>query len=69
MEQIKEKHQSDLALVKEKASNSFEKKNAEKETELVDLKAKIETQKQDKEIAVSEMEKSMLDKLMEQEMK
>lgn len=67
LEQMKEQHKSDLILIEEKANNSLDKKIAEKEKELVSLKAEINLQEQEKEIAVSNMEKIMKEKISEQE--
>ena len=69
LEQIKEQHKSELVLVEEKATNSLAKEIAEKEKELVRLKAEINAQEQEKEIAVSNMEKNLREKISEQEKK
>lgn len=69
LEQIKEQHKSELVLVEEKATNSLAKEIAEKERELVRLKAEINAQEQEKEIAVSNMEKKLREKISEQEKK
>lgn len=67
LEQINEKHKSELALAQEKANNLSAAKVAEKEKELTDLKAEINANKQEKIIAVSDMERLMQEKLAEQE--
>ncbi|MHC5229884.1 DUF2130 domain-containing protein [Enterococcus sp. LJL99] len=69
LEQIKEQHKSELVLAEEKANNTLDKKVAEKEKELASLKAEINAQEQEKEIAVSIMEKNMREIISEQEKK
>ena len=69
LEQMNEKHKSELILVKEKANNSLEKKIAEKEKKLTELITEINAKEQEKEIAVTNMEKNMRDKVSAQEKK
>ncbi|OTO21441.1 hypothetical protein A5875_002822 [Enterococcus sp. 3H8_DIV0648] len=65
--QIKNQHQSNLALVEEKAKNSFEKQLSLKEKELAELQNKINANEQDKKIAISSVESEMKEKLTERE--
>jgi len=66
LEQIKEQHESKLALFEEKANNSMDKKIAEKEKELDSLKAKISSSEKEKELAIFNTEKSVREKFNEQ---
>ncbi|MGO3596479.1 DUF2130 domain-containing protein [Enterococcus faecalis] len=69
LEQIKNQHSSELALVEEKTKNSFDKQLLQKEKELADLQAKLDSGEQDKKIAISSVEADMKEKLTEQEKK
>lgn len=69
LEQSNNQHKSELALAEEKAQNSYEKKLAQKEKELVELQAKIDSGEQDRKIAISSVEADMKKILAEQEKK
>lgn len=69
LEQIKNQHQSDLALAEEKVKNSFDKQLSSKEKELGELQAKLDAGEQDKKIAISSVESDMKEKLAKQEKK
>ena len=69
LEQIKNQHQSDLALAEEKVKNSFDKQLSLKEKELGELQAKLDAGEQDKKIAISSVESDMKEKLAKQEKK
>ena len=63
LEQIKNQHQSDLALAEEKVKNSFDKQLSLKEKELGELQAKLDAGEQDKKIAISSVESDMKENL------
>lgn len=69
LEQIKNQHKSELELIEEKTKNSFDKQILQKEKELAELQAKLDSGEQDKKIAVSSVEADMKEKLAEQEKK
>ncbi|MGX7245306.1 DUF2130 domain-containing protein [Enterococcus quebecensis] len=69
LEQIKNQHKSELALMEEKTKNFFDKQILQKEKELAELQAKIDSGEQDKKIALSSVEATMKEKLAEQEKK
>lgn len=69
LEQIKNQHKSELELIEEKTKNSFDKQILQKEKELADLQAKLDSGEQEKKIAVSSVEADMKEKLAEQEKK
>ena len=69
LEQIKNQHKSELDLMEEKTKNSFDKQILQKEKELAELQAKIDSGEQDKKIALSSVEATMKEKLAEQEKK
>lgn len=66
---IKNQHKSELELIEEKTKNSFDKQILQKEKELAELQAKLDSGEQDKKIAVSSVEANMKEKLAEQEKK
>lgn len=55
--------------MEEKTKNSFDKQILQKEKELADLQAKLDSGEQDKKLAVSSVEADMKEKLTEQEKK
>ena len=67
LEQIHSQHNTELSLAEEKTKNKFEKVMLEKQKEIELLKGEIDSQNQLKNIAVSEMEKQMKEKVIEQE--
>jgi len=67
LEQAKLQKEAEIELVKQKEKNEFNNKLALKEKELLDLKTKIELSEQDKKLAISETEKKINEKLVEQE--
>lgn len=69
LEQIHSQHNTELSLVEEKTKNKFEKVMLEKQKEIELLKGEIDSQNQLKNIAVSEMEKQMEEKVIEQDKK
>ncbi|HFP6571767.1 DUF2130 domain-containing protein [Enterococcus faecalis] len=69
LEQIKSQHTSELALMEEKTKNSFDKQLLQKDKELANLQAKLDSGEQDKKLAVSSVEADMKEKLAEQEKK
>lgn len=60
MDQIKSQHQSELALIEEKANNTLDKKIAEKEKELSELNNKIANFANEKELLKKIPEKRCL---------
>lgn len=69
LEQAKEQHKSELALIEQQTKNTFNQQLFEKEKEVADLKGKIHANKQDKELAVSNVESTMKEKIAEQDKK
>ena len=67
LDQIKSQHQSELALIEEKANNTLDKKIAEKEKELSELNNKIANFANEKELLKKDTEKAMLDQIAEKE--
>lgn len=67
LEQARLQKDAEIELAKQKEKNDFDNKLAQKEKELFDLKSRIEMNEQDKKLAVSETEKRINDKLVEQD--
>ena len=67
LEQARLQKEAEIELAKQKEKNDFDHKLALKEKELFDLKSKIELSEQDKKLAISETEKKINEKLVEQD--
>jgi len=69
LEQIHSQQATELALIEEKAKNKFETELSQKEKDITELKAKVQSYDQDKQLAVQSVESAMRIKLSEQEKK
>ena len=67
LEQVRLQKEAEIELAKQKEKNDFDHKLALKDKELFDLKSKIELSEQDKKLAISETEKKINEKLVEQD--
>lgn len=67
LDQLRLQKEAELELIKQKEKNEYDNKLALKEKELFDLKSKIDMSEQEKKIAISETEKRISDKLIEQD--
>ncbi|MDU5333657.1 DUF2130 domain-containing protein [Enterococcus sp.] len=67
LNQVKEKHESNLALAKEKVKHSFEKELSKKEKELAELQSKIQSGEQDKKLALTVAEGNMKEMLTQKD--
>ena len=67
LEQLRLQKEAELELIKQKEKNDYDNRLALKEKELFDLKSKIDMSEQEKKIAISETEKRISDKLIEQD--
>lgn len=68
LEQIKLQHQNELHLMEEKSKNTFTKKLTQKESEIQNLQAMINSFQQEKEIAVNNAENKIKEQLAKQAM-
>lgn len=67
LDQLRLQKEAELELIKQKEKNEYDNKLALKEKELFDFKSKIDMSEQEKKIAISETEKRISDKLIEQD--
>lgn len=68
LEQIKLQHQNELHLMEEKSKNTFTEKLTQKEAEIMNLQAMINSFQQEKEIAVNNAENKIKEQLAQQAM-
>lgn len=59
LELIKKQQQAEMALIAEKSKSAFELQLAQKDKELIELKSKMDTSQQDKQIALNQVETEM----------
>lgn len=67
LEQIKNQHNSEIALVEEKAQNQLQKELTRMEQIISELKAKNDASNQSEKLAIANIEKSMRDEIIERD--
>lgn len=67
LELFKKQQASEIALMEQKTRNTYDLQFAQKEKELFELKSKMEASKQDKQLALNQVENEMNAKLRKQE--